>query len=121
LVLIRNLYRQELGREEKAMKRWMAAGALLALTAAAATATEGPTVAMGQTLFESTALGSNGKSCASCHPAGKGLAEIAAFDDPMLKEMINFCIRDALKGKMFAPESQELDSMLLYLRTLPKK
>jgi cytochrome c len=35
--------------------------------------------------------------------------------------MINFCIRDALEGKMFAPESQELDSMLLYLRTLPQK
>jgi mono/diheme cytochrome c family protein len=99
----------------------MAASALLAVTAAAAVATEGPTVAMGQTLFESTTLGSNGKSCASCHPAGKGLAEIDAYDDPMLKEMINFCIRDALKGKMFALESQELDSMLLYLRTLPPK
>lgn len=103
------------------MRRWMAAGVLLAVTAAAALATEGPTVAMGQTLFESTALGSNGKSCASCHPGGKGLAEIGAYDDPMLKEMINFCIRDALKGKMLALESQELDSMLLYLRTLSQK
>ncbi|HXV22427.1 MAG TPA: cytochrome C [Desulfuromonadales bacterium] len=103
------------------MRRWMAAGVLLAVTAAAALATEGPTVAMGQTLFESTALGSNGKSCASCHPGGKGLAEVGAYDDPMLKEMINFCIRDALKGRMLALESQELDSMLLYLRTLPPK
>jgi mono/diheme cytochrome c family protein len=104
-----------------AMKRWITAGALLVMTAGTALATEGPTVAMGQTLFESTALGVNGKSCASCHPAGKGLEEIAAYDDPMLKEMINFCVRDALEGKMFAPESQELDSMLLYLRTLPQK
>jgi mono/diheme cytochrome c family protein len=91
------------------------------MTATAGPATEGPTVAMGQALFESTALGSNGKSCASCHPAGKGLEEIGAYDDPVLKEMINFCIRDALEGKMFALDSQELDSMLLYLRTLPPK
>jgi hypothetical protein len=99
----------------------MAAGVLLAVTAAAALATEGPMVAMGQALFESTALGSNGKSCASCHPGGKGLAEIGAYDDSMLKEMINFCIRDALKGRMLVLESQELDSLLLYLRNLPPK
>jgi cytochrome c len=103
------------------MKRWITVGTLLVMAAGTALATEGPTVAMGQTLFESTVLGSNGKSCASCHPAGKGLEEIAAYDDPMLKEMINFCVRDALRGKMLAPESQELDSMLLYLRTLPQK
>lgn len=103
------------------MKRWMAAGVLLALTGGMATATEGPTVAMGEILFTSTTLGSNGKSCSSCHPGGKGLAEIGAYDDATLREMINFCIRDALKGKMFALESQELDSMLLYLRTLPQK
>jgi cytochrome c len=76
---------------------------------------------MGKALFASTDLGSNGKDCASCHPDGKGLAETGAYDDLMLKEMINFCIRDALKGKMFALESQELDSMLSYLRTLPQK
>jgi mono/diheme cytochrome c family protein len=103
------------------MKRWMATGALLAMTATAALATEGPSVTMGKALFASTELGSNGKSCASCHPDGKGLAETGAYDDLMLKEMINFCIRDALKGKMFALESQELDSMLSYLRTLPQK
>ena len=91
-----------------------------AMTVAAA-ATEGPTVAMGETLFKSPALGNNGKSCASCHPAGQGLDEIGAYDDPALKEMINFCIRDALESKMFELESQELDSMLLYLRTLPQK
>lgn len=103
------------------MKRWMAAGVLLAVTAGMVTATEGPTVTMGEILFTSTTLGSNGKSCSSCHPGGKGLAEIGAYDDATLREMINFCIRDALKGKMFALESQELDSLLLYLRTLPQK
>jgi len=103
------------------MTRWVRAGVLLALMGGTALATEGPTARMGQTLFESTALGSNGKSCATCHPAGKGLDELGAYDNAMLKEMINFCIRDALDGRMFALESQELDSMLLYLRTLPQK
>lgn len=103
------------------MKRWIAAGVLLPLAAGMATATEGPTVAIGEVLFTSTTLGSNGKSCSSCHPGGKGLAEIGAYDDATLKEMINFCIRDALAGRMFAPESQEIESMLLYLRTLPQK
>lgn len=103
------------------MMRWMAMGVLLALTGGMATATEGPTVAMGEILFTSTTLGSNGKSCSSCHPGGKGLAEIGAYDDATLGEMINFCIRDALAGGMLAPESQELESMLLYLRTLPRQ
>jgi cytochrome c len=99
----------------------MVAGALLAMSAIAALATEGPTVTRGKALFESTDLGSNGKSCASCHPDGKGLAETGVYDDLMLREMINFCIRDALKGKMFALESRELDAMLSYLRILPQK
>lgn len=86
--------------------------------AALAAAVEGPTAELGKTLFESTRLGSNGKSCASCHPRGKGLAEIDAYDDGQLKEMINFCIRDALKGRMFAMDSQELEAMLAYLRSL---
>jgi cytochrome c len=85
-----------------------------------AAAAEGPSVALGKTLFESTALSGNGKSCSTCHPAGKGLQEIGAYDDGQLKEMINFCIRDALKGKMFTPDAQELNALLAYLRTLQK-
>jgi len=82
-------------------------------------AVEAPTADLGKTLFESARLGSNGKSCSSCHPDGKGLEEISAYDDGQLKEMINFCIRDALKGRMFASDAQELDAMLAYLRSLP--
>jgi len=103
------------------MRRLLIFAVLLTLLASGAAATEGPTLAMGQTLFTSTELGNNGKSCASCHPQGKGLEEIDAYDDEMLKEMINFCIRDALSGRMFAPDSQELESVLLYLRSLPKR
>jgi len=84
-----------------------------------ARATESPNAQLGRQLFESTQLGSNGKSCSVCHPGGKGLEEISAYDDPTLKEMINFCIRDALKGTMLDLQSQELEAMLAYLRTFP--
>ena len=83
-------------------------------------ATEVPTVALGDKLFHAENLGTNGRSCASCHPDGKGLDEIDAYDDGMLKEMVNFCIRDAMKGKMMDLESTEIESFRLYLRSLKK-
>jgi len=79
-------------------------------------ATEVPTVNLGEKLFKATNLGKSGQSCESCHPSGKGLEEIEAYDDGMLKEMVNFCIRDALKGQMIDLESTEIESFLLYLR-----
>lgn len=97
------------------------AGGLLVMMAGVSLAVEVPTVATGRQLFESPVLGSSGKSCATCHPGGKGLEEISAYSDTQLREMINFCIRDALQGKMLADGTQELDSILLYLRSLPGK
>ncbi|HAD03274.1 MAG: hypothetical protein A2005_04325 [Desulfuromonadales bacterium GWC2_61_20] len=73
---------------------------------------------LGQRLFESTALGATGKSCASCHPGGKGLQETGSYDDGQLREMINFCIRDALKGKPLTTGSQELEALYAYVRSL---
>ncbi len=94
---------------------------LLLAIAFSAAAIESPNRELGEKLFNWEALGSNGKSCSTCHPGGKGLEEIGAYDDGMLMEMINFCIRDALKGEMLTPDSQELESMLIYLRSLPQK
>ena len=91
--------------------------ALLCLTLPAV-AFEGPSQEIGKALFNSTTLGSNHKSCQQCHPNGKGLQEIGAYNDGQLREMINFCIRDALKGKMLDPDSQEISSLLLYVRSL---
>jgi len=85
-----------------------------------ALATEIPTLTLGEKLFHADNLGTNGNSCASCHPGGKGLEEIDAYEDGMLKEMVNFCIRDALKGQMMDLESTEIESFLLYLRSLKK-
>lgn len=92
--------------------------ALLLVSFSVCSAVEGPSLELGKTLFEATTLGSNGNSCATCHPKGKGLDEIQAYDDGMLKEMINFCIRDALKGTMLSFESQELEALRRYLRSL---
>ena len=94
---------------------------ILILFVSPALTTEIPTLALGEKLFNASSLGTNGNSCASCHPGGQGLEEIDAYDDGMLKEMVNFCIRDALKGRMMDLESTEIESFLLYLRSLKKQ
>lgn len=92
--------------------------ALMLLSFSVCYAVEGPSLELGKTLFEATTLGSNGNSCATCHLGGKGLREIGAYDDGMLKEMINFCIRDALKGTMLSIDSQEMEALRRYIRSL---
>jgi len=81
----------------------------------------GQTQSSAEALFSSTSLGSNGKSCATCHPQGKGLKNIGDYDDEILQEMVNFCIRDALKGEMLAEKSEELRRLASYLRQFQKK
>ncbi len=89
------------------------------LLCSTAVAEENSSLIRGKELFETTSLGTSGKSCSTCHPHGKGLEEIGAYDDPMLEEMINFCIRDALEGAMLEPTSPRLKAFRLYLRSLP--
>jgi len=71
----------------------------------------------GRELFNSTALGKNGKSCAACHPGGKKLEWAATFDDEKLAGVINRCIKQALKGNPLPADSDELKSLVLYLKT----
>ncbi len=73
---------------------------------------------LGKSLFYDNTIGTTGNSCATCHPDGKKLDEINEYEDDILKEMINFCIRDALKGEMLETDSTELNSLLNYLRGL---
>jgi cytochrome c len=84
-------------------------------------------VAKGKALFEDTGLGTNGKSCASCHPGGEGLAGVAAeypVKDPEtgetreLSDTINACITANLEGKALDPQSSEMKSLEAYLNTL---
>ena len=72
----------------------------------------------GEASFHSNALGTSDRSCNDCHPAGKGLEKIADYDSTMLREIINFCIRDALKGEMLPLEAPELKALETYLRNL---
>lgn len=66
------------------------------------------TIEEGQQYFQDASLGSNGKSCASCHPDGKGLANACDYDVPTLQEFVNFCIRDAMKGKMLPDDDHRI-------------
>ena len=102
-------------------KRGWTAGLLLLLLVGNGYGMEGDSVGLGKRLFESTALGTSGGSCAGCHPQGKGLQEIGNYPAEQLREMINFCIRDALKGKILAEGSQELDALYNYVRRFGAK
>ncbi|PLX73093.1 MAG: cytochrome C [Desulfuromonas sp.] len=77
----------------------------------------------GEALFNDPSLGTNGKSCATCHPNGKGLEEAGEYNVEMLTEFMNFCIRDALKGQLLPHDDPRLAAMEKYVRTFykPKK
>lgn len=92
----------------------------LLICATSVVAIETPNFTLGEKLFHNSSLGTTGNSCASCHPNGNKLEESKAYDDDMLKEMVNFCIRDAMKGEMLALDSTEIDSFIIYLRSLEK-
>jgi cytochrome c peroxidase len=78
-------------------------------------------VAKGKTLFNDTQLGNNtsGKSCNSCHPDGKGLVKAGERKD--LAQFANACIENALKGKPINPESQEMEDLVAYIKSLKGK
>ena len=75
----------------------------------------------GNRLFHDESLGSNGKSCATCHANGNGLQGAGDYNVEMLQEMVNFCIRDALKGKLLPPGAPQLVALEKYVRTFHKK
>jgi cytochrome c len=89
-----------------------------ALALSAAPASGGPTVARGKALFESRTLGTNGKSCALCHAGGRGLEEVAETADPGLAAYVNSCIQGMLSGKPLPVGSDDLRSIMLYVRSL---
>ena len=94
---------------------------LFFLLAVQGQANEAPSLSLGKTLFESTELGTKGKSCQTCHSQGKGLEMIGDFNDEELKDIINACLRDALGGKLISVESQEMVALLAYVRKFQKR
>ncbi len=100
------------------MHKTMLSMGLILIGALSAMAIEIATPELGRSLFESPQLGKAGRSCATCHPGGKGLEEVGAFSDTELKDMINACIRNALKGTPFANDTQELNALMMHVRSL---
>ena len=91
---------------------------LVLATAAWGWAAEQPSLKRGEELFNSTGLGTNGKSCASCHAGGKMLGESATYKDDELGGIINQCITKPLRGKPLAAGSTDLTSLIMYLKSL---
>ena len=91
---------------------------ILLATASLALADNGASLARGKELFTSPQLGTNGRSCSSCHPDGKKLEKAAAYDEADLGGIINQCITKPLKGKALDPNSSDMKSLILYLKSL---
>ncbi len=94
---------------------------ILLMTALHAHAIDSPSLSLGKTLFESTELGTKGRSCNRCHIQGKGLSMVGDFNDTELKDIINACLRDALGAKMISVESQEMNALVGYVRKFQKR
>jgi hypothetical protein len=84
---------------------------------------EKATAAGGKTLFSSSVIGQNGKTCATCHPGGKGLESVAVKTEwnaggtafTTIEGAINACVKGALKGPSLKEDSLETKSLALYL------
>ena len=100
------------------MKNSMLVFAPLCLLSAAAVCAAGPSVERGKVLFGSAALGTSGKSCESCHPGGARLTEAAEYSPAELKKIINTCISKPLKGNKLAEDSDDMESLVLYIQSL---
>ncbi|RMG69464.1 MAG: hypothetical protein D6710_08790 [Nitrospirae bacterium] len=89
--------------------------------------TAGGDVEKGKALFYSPELGTNGKSCASCHPGGsringqKGSYTIMGHRLNSVEDAINLCIEMALKGNPLKKDSQEMKALSAYVKTLKGK
>ncbi len=97
------------------MALFLALGAVVASSITFAAQSEA-TIEKGKALFNDPNLGTNGKSCNSCHPNGKGLER--SRSNPELVETINGCITILLKGKALDPKSVDMQSLVLYVKSL---
>ncbi len=81
-------------------------------------AAEKPSLEKGRLLFNSRSLAgaTSGKSCAECHPAGAGLEN--AWKNPNLAGQVNNCIAGPLKGMKLEVNSVEMQSLIMYIRSL---
>ncbi len=81
-------------------------------------AAEKPSIEKGRLLFNSQSLSgaTSGKSCAECHPGGAGLEN--AWKNQNLAGQVNTCIAGPLKGLKLDENSIEMQSVIMYIRSL---
>lgn len=79
---------------------------------------EESTAQKGRELFINAAFGKSGKTCNDCHPGGKGLEK--AGERKGLEGFINNCIRNGLKERAYPTLSREMQSLVLYIRSIGK-
>jgi mono/diheme cytochrome c family protein len=86
-------------------------------------------VKKGKALFNDPELGSTGSSCNTCHPDGRGLENAAKKKKWIiggrvhltLEEAINYSIVTGLRGNALNVESAEMQSLVLYIKSLGGK
>jgi len=93
------------------------------LLALALSAPAEATISNGKTLFNSIDLGVNGKACALCHAGGKAFdaEELANRTSKEVGILVNHCLSLRMKSPKLAPESVELQSLVLYVKTFQQK
>ena len=87
------------------------------LWAAQASALE-PSLAYGQKLFNDPSLGgsTNSTNCNTCHPGGRGLEQSGNKAD--LFQINNRCLQGPLGAETLTENSAEMQSLILYLKSL---
>jgi cytochrome c peroxidase len=82
-------------------------------------AAEGASIDKGRVLFNDPKLGTTGKSCNTCHPDGQNIQKAGIRSD--LEQIVNGCITHSIKGKALDPQSIEMQSLILYIKSLGAK
>lgn len=82
-------------------------------------ASEGASIDKGKALFNDPKLGTTGKSCNTCHPDGQNIQKAATKSN--LDQIVNGCITHSINGKALDPQSIEMQSLILYIKSLGAK
>lgn len=84
-------------------------------------------VEKGKALFNDSKLGTNGKSCNTCHTGGKdidGSKKTFNILDEQLNspgDAVNFCIENAMDGNPLDSNSEDMKNIVSYIKTLKGK
>ena len=82
-----------------------------------------PTIERGRELFHDPDLGANGKTCVLCHAGGKAFdpEELRAITPKDVGTLSNHCLSLRMKSQKLPPDSVELRSLVLFVRTFAQK